>query len=348
MDRTSIFTASVALPAEPPEWVHLMPLGAIEGRDGRRHQLGDAQAVIAASQALAMDWPIDFDHAMDLAAPGTQAPAAGWIKELQARADGIWGRVEWTERGAAAVKAKEYRYLSPVYDVAKKTDEIVRIRRAGLTNNPALYLQAVTASSQRKEDSMPNTMTAVAKALGQKEDADEKAIVAAAETVAQQHSEATSALAVIAQAAGIAIDTAPDELATAIAEKIKDAAAPDPAKYVSTAAFNELAKKHEDLAKSIGERDAAAAVDTAIAAGKLTPAERDWGLRYARRDPEDFAVAMAKRPAIFRPGSDVPKGDPKPGADGLTEDERQVARALGVGTEAYAKELGRQREKETA
>jgi hypothetical protein len=46
---------------------------------------------------------------------GGTAKAAGWIKELQVRDDGIFGRVEWTEAAAAAIKAGEYRYLSPVF-----------------------------------------------------------------------------------------------------------------------------------------------------------------------------------------------------------------------------------------
>lgn len=53
MDRRSTVTGAIALPTEPPQWVRLMPLGAIEARDRRRHQLDDAQAVIEASKALA-------------------------------------------------------------------------------------------------------------------------------------------------------------------------------------------------------------------------------------------------------------------------------------------------------
>jgi phage I-like protein len=138
-----------ALPAEPPEWVHLMPNGEIDARDGRKFRLDQPDAVIALTKQLGMDLPIDFDHAIDLAAPGTPAPAAGWIKTLEPRGDGIWGRTEWTERGAASLRSREYRYLSPVFEHLKGSNAVTRILRAALTNNPALHLTAVASNDVR-------------------------------------------------------------------------------------------------------------------------------------------------------------------------------------------------------
>ncbi len=91
-----------AAPDGPPEWIKLTPLGKVQGRDGRGpYDFGDAAraaAVVAASNAYAgtVDPLIDYDHAFDLAAARGlgNAPAAGWIKELQARADGIYARVD--------------------------------------------------------------------------------------------------------------------------------------------------------------------------------------------------------------------------------------------------------------
>lgn len=95
-----------------PEWVHLLPAGLIWGRDGRSFRLGDGAAVIAASQAGGVDLPIDYEHQAD--DPDRQkngpVPAAGWIKALELRADGIWGRVEWTATAKNMVAAREYRY----------------------------------------------------------------------------------------------------------------------------------------------------------------------------------------------------------------------------------------------
>ncbi|RWE48621.1 MAG: hypothetical protein EOS24_34125, partial [Mesorhizobium sp.] len=80
------------------------------------------------------DLAIDYDHQTVFGAiPGVggKAPAAGWIKELQARDDGIFGRVEWTAAASAAIKAGEYRYLSPVFFHEKTTGRVLAIRMAG-------------------------------------------------------------------------------------------------------------------------------------------------------------------------------------------------------------------------
>ena len=96
----TVITLNTALPApmdgKPPAWVHLTPAGNFRGRDGRGPFTVDADAVVAASTVPAV---IDEMHATDLQGPaGGSAPARGWIVELQARADGVWGRVDWTPR----------------------------------------------------------------------------------------------------------------------------------------------------------------------------------------------------------------------------------------------------------
>ena len=95
-----------------PEWVEVLPAGPdIEGRDGRKWHLEDPEGVAATSLDGMRDIPIDWEHASDIKAPrGEEAPAAGWITQLEVRNGALWGRVEWTERGAAQVASREYRY----------------------------------------------------------------------------------------------------------------------------------------------------------------------------------------------------------------------------------------------
>ena len=135
-----------------PEWIELLPAGVFSGRDGRGpYRVSDPEAVIAATRALGLETgiPIDYDHATDLAAPqGRPAPAAGWINELAVRNGTIWGRVEWTHHGAAAVTTHEYRYISPVFEHNRDGD-VVRLVRAALTNNPNLTLTAISARASR-------------------------------------------------------------------------------------------------------------------------------------------------------------------------------------------------------
>lgn len=128
-------------PAVVPEWIHLLPAlqGRIETRDQRGpYLIEDAAALIAASFAEDDALLIDVNHATDVAAPrGSDAPAVGWIKAMEARADGIWGRVDWNTAGARMLREREYRGVSPV--ILHDTDKrIVAITRASLVNKPNL------------------------------------------------------------------------------------------------------------------------------------------------------------------------------------------------------------------
>ena len=107
--------------------------------------------------------PIDYDHATDFAAPsGRPAPAAGWIREIEVRDGALWGRVEWTSHGRAAVVTHEYRYISPVFEYSQD-GEVQRLLRAALTNNPNLYLTAISARAARGESVFPRRCQRISK-----------------------------------------------------------------------------------------------------------------------------------------------------------------------------------------
>jgi phage I-like protein len=161
-----IATFSVVVEGKAPEWIELIPGAEFNGRDGRGpFTMRDPDAVIRATAALKMDGgiPIDYDHATDFGAPhGNPAPAAGWIRKLEVRSGALWGQVEWTEEGAAAIEKKHYKYVSPVFTYDKpagagKDDErgeVQRLLRAALTNNPNLELTAIAASNILTEAGM--------------------------------------------------------------------------------------------------------------------------------------------------------------------------------------------------
>ena len=101
----------------------------------------DAGAVVNATRAAAgnTDLVIDFEHQTQHAKEnGRPAPAAGWIRGLQAR-------VEWTARAAAMLKAREYRYLSPVF-FHTRNGIVTRMEGAALTNYPALAMPALASN----------------------------------------------------------------------------------------------------------------------------------------------------------------------------------------------------------
>lgn len=153
-------SANVALCAElplpppnggqAPEWVHLLPAGEIATVDGRGpYRVPSAAGLVAASLAGNARLPLDENHATDLAAPlGQPAPARGWITSLQARGDGIWGRVDWTEAGRALVTDRAYRHISPV--ISHTSDgTVTAVLRASLVNRPNLRGLAALHSTGR-------------------------------------------------------------------------------------------------------------------------------------------------------------------------------------------------------
>jgi phage I-like protein len=146
----------------PPEWIELIPAGEFMGRDGRGpFRLSNSEQVIASTKALQMDagLPIDYDHATDFGAPeGRPAPAAGWICGLENRAGALWGKVEWTAHGGDAITTREYRYISPVFEHTAN-GEVLRLLRAALTNNPNLYLTAISALDPQSDQTMDRIPT---------------------------------------------------------------------------------------------------------------------------------------------------------------------------------------------
>lgn len=153
---------ATAVNADAPEFVHLMPVGAIKGRDGRAWTLSDPQRIVDAFNARGTDLPIDFEHQSETL-KDTHAgpvPAAGWIKALEARPDGIWGRVEWTAQARDLIAAKAYRYLSPVMMHYPQDTEVQWLKSAGLVHHPALTLTALASEEYPMETNEPGTRDA--------------------------------------------------------------------------------------------------------------------------------------------------------------------------------------------
>lgn len=334
--------AGTDMPEGAPEWVHLIPAGHFKGRDGRGpYDLADAKAVLAESEAAGLEPVIDYDHQTDLSAikgVGGTAPAAGWIKQMEARADGIWAKVEWTAKGAAAIAAREYRYLSPVF-LHTKAGRVIKVLRAALTNNPNLNLTALASQEtdpsklKPKGDDMEELLKELAAALGLPEDSDQEAIVAHARTLKEDGAARTDAIKAIAKAAGAKEDEDADKVVTAVQAAIEKAGKtdPDPGKFVPADVVTSLQAQVKELLADKSTQ----VVDQAIKDGKVTPANRDWALAYHAKDAEGFAKFVENQPAIVTAG-DGAKG--KPAGDGsLDADDMALCTALGLDPEEYKK-----------
>ncbi|SMH62573.1 Mu-like prophage I protein [Azospirillum lipoferum] len=310
----SALTMVLPTDGKAPEWVQLLPAGSVQPNDGRPGwSLKDAGAVIVASMTAAPRGllAIDYDHAADIAVPkGGTAPAAGWITGLEGRNDGIWAKVDWTVPGARAIASKEYRFLSPSF-LHTPDRVITRIIGAGLTNRPALTMLPALASSQG--DTMNPTLLAVLEALGLPGDADQTTVLATITKLKGGTSTATAA------------------------------AIPDPALYVPRTLYDQASVALASMRSNLSDEQAVAKVDAAICAGKMTPAQRDWGLALCRQNPNSFDTFTNVAPAVFANLSRdlVPGFTPvEHAASGrLTADQLALCTSMNLDPAEFAKNL---------
>lgn len=349
-------------------WVQLTPAGTFSGRTGQGPWVtGDKasmETIVANTQRYAgsTDLVIDYDHqAVFGAVPGVggTAKAAGWIKELQARDDGIWGRVEWTAAAATAIKASEYRYLSPVFFHEKTTGRVLAIRMAGLTNTPNLDLVAVAASAlfpldNPTGDSMDKILTALGLAKGTTEDGIVAAInahlisstaiaKAAGLTDTAKPAEILTAINSIvadrtrlATAAGLTADAKADDIVTAVQSAI--AGKVDPTKFVPIAMVTELQGDLKKLREDLTADKATEAVNSAIEAGKIAPAQKDWALGYAKADLKAFDTFVGNAPVMTASQIRTAKKPDGENAE-LSDSDIAVCNAMGLDPKKFAETL---------
>ncbi len=323
-------TLAASADGTPLEWVKLLPMGRFGGVDGRGgylvENIAHAEQIIAASKPRAdsRDPVVDYDHQTDLAAiPGVggTAPASGWIVEMAAREDGIYGRIDWTGAAQEKLAAKEYRYISPVFPHSKSTGRVNAILRAGLTNKPNLELGALASETEHPNGDTVLDKSKLALSLGLAADASEEEINAAIAALKTSGEAAAADLATVAQAAGLAATAPAGDIVTAV-QAAQSGGGKDEAVVALQSELN-------TLKASIAQDKAVEAVDAAIEAGKITPAARDTFISLHASNPAQFDAVVGAMPVVLKPG-------PKPGApviptgDGaLTDQEKAVCAAMG-------------------
>ena len=139
------------LPADG--WFHTVPLGEFPGSlrkpDGSAEQVlqvinkDSLDAIIEAFRTDAVaGFPgllVDLEHNSDSGRMDSDTRAAAWIKDVEARADGIWCKFELTDLGRELIGGGVYRFQSPTLDVAALDAgrvQPVRLAKSTLTNTP--------------------------------------------------------------------------------------------------------------------------------------------------------------------------------------------------------------------
>lgn len=289
-----------------------------------------ARGIVEAFEAQTNDMVIDYEH-QTVADPPVEAPAAGWIKTLVNRgADGIWAVIEWTDRAKQYIANREYRYVSPVFLKRISDNRVIRLINVALTNQPNIDGMVPLANKLGFEgdtNTKEATMKELWKLLGLAEDAKEEAAIAAVNKL--KIDLAAKTVVVIANkgvldALGLAESATESEIvATILAMK------------QSHTKIDDMVKELNTLKAGLIQRDADGAVEMAMKEGKITPAQKDWALDYAKRDLEGFKVFVSKAPVVVIEGKVVT--DQKEAGTGIDDVQAQINKMCGVDEETFKK-----------
>lgn len=300
-----------ALPVEAgddaPEWIHLLPAGKVTTNDGRGpYSIQSMTALAQASLKSGQKLVLDECHSSDLAwKVSGSAPARGWIVALEARDDGLWGKVEWTPTGRQLMAEKAYAGISPVISHDKR-NRVQLLLRASLTNTP--NLQGLTAL--HSEDNTMDWKAMLIELLGLDSEADDAAIEAALKSKVAQP--ALQSVNVLEHPAFVALQSEVAELTT------------------------QLNSAHESQAR----KDAAAFVDAAIAEGRagLKPV-RDEYIALHMSDADRAKKLIEAMPKLS--GTVIGTGDAPAAKDGeLTAEDRQVMALFNMNEDEYRASQG--------
>jgi phage I-like protein len=284
-----------------------------------------------------VDLVIDYEHQ---SLQGERAPAAGWIKELEARDDGLWARVDWTQQARDYLEKKEYRYFSPVLRLDPETRKPIALMHVGLTNVPAIkHLPPLVA---RWGGAAPpgelRPAEPVVRALAAKMDSvkekgkmvEQLKRLMGLEPEVEEGAVCDKALEAFRDLA--ATLNLPGEVSVAQLKGAVEALKAGASRLVKAEEALQALKVR--LAKETADR----LVEEALQAGKVSPAQRGWALEYCRRDPEGFQTYADRAPKLVPTGEALQiLREDHHDERGLLPEELAVCRSLNVSPEAYLK-----------
>ncbi|MBG8623359.1 hypothetical protein ELQ31_10315 [Neisseria meningitidis] len=305
--------------------IQLLPYGEFRAVDGRptdvpawylTEENGHDVALLANSSRNQL--VVDYEHqTLYKEKNGQPAPAAGWMRWLEFTPKGMFAEVEWTDKAAAAIAAKEYRYISAVFSYDTK-GYVSKIFHAALTNFPALdgmdEVLAAASAQILKPETEQNPMKELLQQLFGLPDAGEEELKAA-----------LSAL----------VEAKPEGAALSAQN-----GTPDLTRYAPVSLVRDL---QNQVAALTAEREAdkgGELITAALSAGKLLPAQKEWA-EGVLKQPGGFAFLSGfienAQPVAALAGSQTGGKAPDERVAALTAEEAAAAKMLGMSGEEFVK-----------
>ncbi|VAX21112.1 Mu-like prophage FluMu I protein [hydrothermal vent metagenome] len=290
----------------------IVPLGTFA--HPAQKQVIDIKAVeriMAQFKAWGRDIVVDYQH--ESMKECGRAPAAGWVKTANASStiNGIEAPIEWTDEARRLIEAKEYRFISPVFESVN--GKIIRLVNLGLTNNPNIHSMKPLVNQLETQERDMDLLTKLKKLMNLDKKSKEQEAIQAVETlIAKKETEAT--------------------LAALLGEKVALLG------LTPEASDDDIVKRIEKMATESASSSEVAIermVNDAISAGKLAPSQKGWASALARTDADSFRLFLINSgPALPLGGIITPCArTERP----LSESEGKVCRLLNVNEKDYLK-----------
>ena len=255
--------------------------------------------------------------------------------------------MQWTGKAQEYLKNREYRYLSPVVLVRKSDKKAVMLHSAALTNKPALEGMFPIVNSQSIESLLamePETceknggkqmeLKEIAKLLGLPEEATEEEVRKKLLEAGPKPEEKDKALE--EKKEDMEENAEPELVANKLILGLLGL--PETARTEDVAAqILSLSRSNQDglsrMKEELKNREAEELVQKALTSGKLSAAQKDWGLEYALKDTEGFKSFLEKAPTVVPLGKlDTMEAPAK--SDGV---DMAVLKGMGISEEDYKK-----------
>lgn len=126
--------------ANADNWQKVVTIGNWKGHSQGAFEitLKDLERMAENFKKLKIQLVADYEHQT---LSGDKAEAAGWITDTKVEDSALWAKIEWLDDAKELIKAKKYRYLSPVivpYTIDQVSGEDIgwSLHSVALTNKP--------------------------------------------------------------------------------------------------------------------------------------------------------------------------------------------------------------------
>ncbi len=129
------------------EKVKVSPVGKVVGMDGRGFII-NGNNLVENININKLDIVLDSNHGFD--------KALGWFAytSFEVRDDGIYASLELNPDGVEANTKKQYKYLSPVYEIDYSNREVKSLDSVGFVNRPNLLNEALNNRDGEKMEEL--------------------------------------------------------------------------------------------------------------------------------------------------------------------------------------------------